>query len=115
MEGVWNWVPLEQPPGTHLLKNFPTFYRARRFISHRQWPLPVRFPLEAWMSPVRVCALFYCCTMQVTALRGLIPRPGNLIECEQDYEAEEAPRAPRKGCRATDEQMNVKITLQCSY
>jgi hypothetical protein len=29
----WNWALLEKPPLVHLLKNFPTFYGTRRFIS----------------------------------------------------------------------------------
>jgi hypothetical protein len=34
----WSWVFLEKPPLAQLLKNFPTFYATRRFITVSQDP-----------------------------------------------------------------------------
>jgi hypothetical protein len=40
---LWSWVLLEKPPVAQLLKNFPTSYRTRRFVTlstrSLHWPL----------------------------------------------------------------------------
>jgi hypothetical protein len=50
----WSWAHLEKPQVAHLLKNFPTFYGTRMFISVHVHKSPPLAPTLSQINPVRI-------------------------------------------------------------
>jgi hypothetical protein len=84
---IWSWASLEKPPVVQLLKNFPTYYGTRRFITVFTTTLLFSLSCARWIESIPPHSisprwtLILSCHLRIRLPNGLFPSgfPTNIL------------------------------------